>query len=85
MSKISRTPAAPLNTLDLIELHHLFASSDLVLDSLVTLTSNLWCKVKVDKLAFLWSPFAVGVTVVDNLIRASITDFGGGVGNSTVG
>lgn len=57
----------------------LLASLDLVLDSVVASLPDLGLEVKVDQFALLWRPFAVGVTVVDQLAAASIPNLECGV------
>lgn len=63
----------------------LLASLDSVLDSVVAGLPDLGLEVKVDKLALLRGPLAIGVAVEDQLITASIADFDGGVREGAVG
>jgi hypothetical protein len=79
----------------------LLASPDSVINSLVTLSSDLRLEVDVNELyyislmpkspfvathlALLRSPFAIGIPVVDNLVASSIPDLGSSVREDTVG
>lgn len=57
---------------------------DLVLNSVIASLPDLGLEVKIDELALLGSPIAVGIAVVDNLVASSVADFNSGVGESSL-
>lgn len=71
--------------LPLLQLLILFAVLYFVIDSLVSLSHNLGLEVEVYQLILLWIPLAIGVSVIDNLTAAYVSNFDGGVRKRAVG
>lgn len=74
----SRCISAP--KLDLFHRILLLTLLHFVLHRRVARVRDLRHEVHVDKLAFLWRPFAVCITIEDHLLRSSVSDLCGGVG-----
>lgn len=65
--------------------HDLFAGRHLIVNLLIVLTGNLWLEVDVNQLAFLRRPFAIGVTVEDQLVGPGVSNLRSSVCQNAIG